>query len=52
MPYHLAKSKREQELWKEVFYNYKWLHAKVKAMGVSQVLNDFALVHSNQVTHV
>ncbi len=45
LPYHLYRSERYDELWKEVFYNYGWLHAKVKATSVMDVLADATLVH-------
>ena len=45
LPYHLYRSERYHELWQEVLYNYRWLHAKLKATSVVEVLADAMLVH-------
>lgn len=51
LPYHLYRSERVSELWKEVFYNYRWLHAKLKATSVMEVMTDAMLVHNHRKGH-
>ena len=41
MPYHLVKSRRFNELNDMVLFNFKWLHAKLSAMSVQSVLEDY-----------
>ena len=31
-PYHLIRSNRFDELYKEVLFNFRWLHAKINCM--------------------
>ena len=51
LPYHLHRSDRYSELWKEVFYNYRWLHAKLKATSVTEVMTDAMLVRQHKKAH-
>lgn len=41
MPYHLVKSRRFNELNDMVLFNFKWLYAKLSAMSVQSVLEDY-----------
>ncbi len=41
LPYHLLVSKRISDLKTEVLFNYEWLHTKLSAMGLQDVLSDF-----------
>ena len=43
MPYHLVESHQFNDLKKEVLLNYNWLHAKLSAMSLHDVLSDFRL---------
>lgn len=41
LPYHLLESRQFNDLKKEVLLNYNWLHAKLSAMSLHDVLSDF-----------
>ncbi|XP_050388645.1 NACHT and WD repeat domain-containing protein 2 [Patella vulgata] len=41
LPYHLLRSHRHDELYDQVLFNYKWLHAKLSSMPLQSVLADF-----------
>ncbi|ESO82088.1 hypothetical protein LOTGIDRAFT_135306 [Lottia gigantea] len=41
LPYHLPRSHRHDELYDQVLFNYKWLHAKLSSMPLQSVLWDF-----------
>ncbi|CAH1788936.1 unnamed protein product [Owenia fusiformis] len=40
-PFHLVRSKRYDELYSDVLFNYKWLQAKLSCMPLQAVLADF-----------
>ena len=45
LPYHLLLSRRvATEMKSEVLFKYNWLHAKLSAMGLQDVLSDFRSV--------
>ncbi|PSN30262.1 hypothetical protein C0J52_18638 [Blattella germanica] len=41
MPYHLVRSRRFQDLYNYVLFNYEWLHAKLSSCPLQAVLSDF-----------
>ena len=43
LPYHLYKSNQQDKLSKELLCNYQWLHTKLYATSLTDVLDDFAL---------
>lgn len=51
LPYHLFMSGRHTELLQQVFYNYKWLHTKLRATSLTDLLSDLALVHRAHKGH-
>lgn len=49
LPYHLLESKMVPELMSQVLFNYDWLHAKLTAMSLHDVLSDFNLAISGGI---
>ena len=47
LPYHLIESKRYTDLRSEVFFNYEWLHTKLTATSIHDVLSDFRMAAQN-----
>jgi hypothetical protein len=41
LPFHLIGSVRISDLCDSVLFNYHWLHAKISAVPISNVLEDF-----------
>jgi len=41
LPYHLIESGMDAELRKHVLFNYDWLHCKLAATSLPDVLADF-----------
>ena len=41
LPHHLIESKRMTDLYKHVLFNYEWLHTKLTAMSIHDLLSDF-----------
>jgi NACHT domain- and WD repeat-containing protein len=41
LPYHLVRSRRFADLYKNVLFNYDWLHAKLSSCPLQAVLADF-----------
>ncbi|KDQ84119.1 Leucine-rich repeat and WD repeat-containing protein [Zootermopsis nevadensis] len=41
MPYHMVRSRRFQDLYEHVLFNYQWLHAKLSSCPLQAVLSDF-----------
>ncbi|XP_039275654.1 NACHT and WD repeat domain-containing protein 2 [Nilaparvata lugens] len=41
MPFHLVRSRRFKDLYENVLFNYKWLHAKLSSCPLQAVLSDF-----------
>lgn len=41
MPYHLVRSRRFDDLFENVLFNYEWLHAKLCSCPLQAVLSDF-----------
>ncbi|XP_026816728.1 NACHT and WD repeat domain-containing protein 2 isoform X2 [Rhopalosiphum maidis] len=41
LPYHLVRAHRFQDLYKNVLFNYQWLHAKLSSCPLQAVLSDF-----------
>ncbi|XP_050546334.1 NACHT and WD repeat domain-containing protein 2 isoform X3 [Daktulosphaira vitifoliae] len=41
LPYHLIRAHRFQDLYKNVLFNYRWLHAKLSSCPLQAVLSDF-----------
>ena len=51
LPYHLYVSERHRELLQQVFYNYKWLHTKLRATSLTELLGDLSMVHKANKGH-
>ncbi len=49
LPYHLVRCKRFDDLYVEVLFNFKWLHAKLSCMSLSSIVGDYdyALDHKD-----
>lgn len=47
MPYHLVRSRRFQDLYEHVLFNYEWLHAKLSSCPLQAVLADFEDASTN-----
>ena len=43
LPYHLIGSSRIQDLCDQVLFNYHWLHSKISAVPIMNILEDFQL---------
>lgn len=43
LPYHLLESNMVKDLQRQVLFNYEWIHAKLTAMSLHDVLSDFNL---------
>ena len=43
MPFHLVESRMYRELRQHVLFNYEWLHAKLSATSLPDVLADFQM---------
>ncbi|XP_046986255.1 NACHT and WD repeat domain-containing protein 2 [Schistocerca americana] len=41
LPFHLVRSRRFQDLFENVLFNYEWLHAKLSSCPLQAVLSDF-----------
>ena len=41
LPFHLIESRRYSDLKQEVLFNYEWLHSKLSAMNLHDLLSDF-----------
>ncbi|XP_065202628.1 NACHT and WD repeat domain-containing protein 2 isoform X2 [Planococcus citri] len=41
LPFHLVRSRRFQDLYTNVLFNYCWLHAKLSSCPLQAVLSDF-----------
>ncbi|XP_066597814.1 NACHT and WD repeat domain-containing protein 2 isoform X2 [Prorops nasuta] len=41
LPFHLVRSRRFNDLFKNVLFNYEWLHAKLSSCPLQAVLSDF-----------
>ena len=41
LPFHLNRSQRFEELYKEVLFNFRWLHSKLSCMPLTSVLSDY-----------
>lgn len=50
LPYHLAKANSTKLLRQQVFFNLHWLHTKLKACGIQQLLADFSFFKSRDVS--
>ena len=49
MPYHLAQALRKEDLNKHVFFNFEFLHTKLKACSVQRLISDFGLSKERDV---
>ena len=49
MPYHLAKGLCKVDLNKHVFFNFEFLHTKLKACSVQRLISDFGLSEERDV---
>ncbi|XKL66768.1 hypothetical protein PGB90_010188 [Kerria lacca] len=47
LPFHLVRSRRFQDLYTNVLFNYCWLHAKLSSCPLQAVLSDFEDACSN-----
>lgn len=47
LPFHLVRSKRFTDLYKNVLFNYDWLHAKLSCCPLQAVLADFEDASAN-----
>lgn len=47
MPYHMIRSRRFQDLYEHVLFNYEWLHAKLSSCPLQAVLADFEDASNN-----
>lgn len=52
LPYHLYNAGKLQELNKEVFFNFSWLHAKLAACSIQPVIADYNMVDAPDVNLV
>ena len=52
LPVQLAKAGRIDELKREVFFNYEWLHTKLSACSVQSVIADYNLVDEREINLV
>lgn len=41
LPYHFIRARRFQDLFQNVLFNYKWLHAKLSSCPLQAVLSDY-----------
>lgn len=41
LPYHLIRAKRFDELYQDVLFSFRWLHAKLNSMPLQSILADF-----------
>ncbi|XP_044733634.1 NACHT and WD repeat domain-containing protein 2 [Chrysoperla carnea] len=41
LPFHLVRSRRFNDLYSNVLFNYEWLHAKLSSCPLQSVLSDF-----------
>ncbi|XP_026300938.1 NACHT and WD repeat domain-containing protein 2 isoform X2 [Apis mellifera] len=41
LPFHLVRSRRFDDLFENVLFNYEWLHAKLSSCPLQAVLSDF-----------
>ena len=41
LPFHLVRSKRMEDLYNEVLFNFRWLNAKLSCMPLTSILADF-----------
>lgn len=41
LPYHLIRAKRFEQLYHDVLFSFRWLHAKLNSMPLQSVLADF-----------
>lgn len=41
LPFHLVRSRRFNDLFENVLFNYEWLHAKLSSCPLQAVLSDF-----------
>ena len=42
LPFHLIGSNRVQDLCDNVLFNYHWLHSKISAVPIMNILEDFS----------
>ena len=49
LPYHLYFSDRLKDLYNLIYFNYEWLHCKLPATSMQQVLADFNLSNDYEV---
>jgi len=47
MPFHLVESRMYMELRENVLFNYEWLHAKLCATSLPDVLADFQMTFNS-----
>ncbi|GAB6024674.1 hypothetical protein CHUAL_009808 [Chamberlinius hualienensis] len=47
LPFHLVRSRRFDDLFSDVLFNYEWLHAKVSSCPLQAVLQDFEDAYQN-----
>lgn len=54
MPYHLAMGNRwkDNTILKELFFNFNYLHTKLRACSVQSLISDFRLVDNLEVSLV
>ena len=41
LPYHLVRARRLDDLFQNVLFHYRWLHAKLSSCPLQAVLSDF-----------
>ncbi|KAK1124231.1 hypothetical protein K0M31_006606 [Melipona bicolor] len=46
LPFHLVRSRRFNDLFENVLFNYEWLHAKLSSCPLQAVLSDFEDAYS------
>ena len=47
LPYHLIRAKKFEDLFREVLFNYSWLHAKLSSCPLEMVVADFQAAYES-----
>lgn len=41
LPYHLIRAERYDDLYREILFNFRWLHSKLTCLPLQSILEDF-----------
>ena len=47
LPYHLIRARKFEDLFREVLFNYSWLHAKLSSCPLEMVVADFQAAYES-----